>query len=454
MHGPVLSDDEQLDSANRQLADSLRAVGSKPPPGVAARWVPRKFKGLYRPSRYKVFHGGRGGAKSHTIADYLVQQGVERRMRWLCAREIQKSLSTSVHQLLVDKIVENRLQSAYEITREGIRGPHDTHFLFAGLRTNPDSVKSMEDLDGAWVEEANRCAQVSLDLLTPTVRKPGSELLFSFNRGKTTDPVDDLFLGGTPPPNSLVQQVNWRDNPWFPKVLYDEMMWMRGRDYDKYLHVWEGHPLKRTEAIVFHNWKEGDLDNQVPENAIPMFGADWGMRDPTVLVKAYLIGERTLYVAREAYKVGCTIDETPALFAGSDPRGLEDARWKNTFGHRGIEGAQSGRIIADSAYPQTIRYLNDRGFNVVPAKKGPGSIEEGIEFLQSFDIVVHPSCEHTMEELGYYAYKVDKHTDEVLPELEDKDNHVIDSLRYAAESARRAQRSRVSVHAPELIHQG
>lgn len=424
-------------------------------PVQVVREIPRKMQGLYRPARYKVLHGGRGGAKSHSIADWLVGRGVERRTRWLCAREIQKSLATSVHQLLVDKIVEQKLQDAYHITRDGIRGPHDTHFLFAGLRSNPDSVKSMEDLDGAWVEEADRCSQTSLDLLTPTVRKPGSELIFSFNRGKITDPVDNLFLGGTPPPDSWIQQVNWRDNPWFPKVLWDEMMWMKVRDYDKYLHVWEGHPLKRTEAIVFKNWVEGDLDDQVPDGTIPMFGADWGMRDPTVLVKAYIFG-RTLYIAREAYKVGCTIDETPALFAGTDNYRDEEApkRWKNQFGHRGVDGAYRNRIVADSASPQTIQYLNARGFNVVPAKKGAGSIEEGIEFLQSYDIVVHPSCEHTIQELSYYAYKIDPHTDEVLPELADKDNHVIDSVRYAAEAHRRAKANGIAIHGAEVITLG
>ena len=378
------------------------------------------------------------------MADALISRGVERRTRWLCAREIQKSLSTSVHQLLVDKIVEQGLQGAYSITRDGIRGPHDTHFLFAGLRSNPDSVKSMEDLDGSWVEEADRCSQQSLDLLTPTVRKPGSELWFSFNRQQATDPVDNLFLGGTPPPGSWIQKVNWSDNPFFPKVLYDEMMWMKNRDIDKWRHVWEGEPLSRSEAKVFSNWKVDDLDDQIPDDCHARLGADWGMRDPTVLIKVYRFG-RTLYIAREAYKVGCTIDETPSLFAGTDHK-IDNPRWQNPFGHQGVEGVMNTQIIADSSYPQTIRYLADRGFRIKGAVKGAGSIEEGVEFMQAHDIVIHPSCTHTIDEMSWYQYKIDKHTDEILPELADKDNHVIDSIRYALEADRRAKkRSKIAL---------
>lgn len=409
------------------------------------RHIPEAFQELYRPHRYKAFHGGRGGAKSHSVADYLVTRGVQRRTRWLCAREIQKSLATSVHQLLCDKIISHGLQGAYQVTREGIRGPHDTHFLFAGLRTNPDSVKSMEDLDGAWVEEANRCSQVSLDLLIPTVRKPGSEIVFTWNRTNVDDPVDKMFLGGEPPPNSVVQQVNWRDNPFFPRVLYDEMQWMRRRDKDKWLHVWEGQPLSRSDAKVFTNWTVDDLDDQIPPGCPLRYGADWGFAvDPTVLIGVYVWG-RTIYVRHEAWKVKCAIDETPSLFAGDD-RNQDRPRWKNPYRpggprHKGLPKAQSTRIVADSARPETIAYLKARGFDIVRAVKGPRSVEEGVEFLQAYDIVVHPSCIHVIDELGMYEYETDPLTDEVLSKLKDKDNHTIDSLRYALEQMRRRGRS-------------
>lgn len=397
--------------------------------------VPAPARLLYTPARYKGLHGGRGSAKSTSVADALVVRGVERPTRALCAREIQKSLRTSVYQLLLDRIDAHGLGGAYHATERGIFGPNGTQFLFAGLRTNPDSIKSMEGLDIAWVEEADRASQTSLDLLTPTLRKPGSELWFTWNRRSVKDPVDNLFLGGRPSPGALIAQMNWRDNPFFPDVLREEMLWMKERDRDKWMHIWEGHPLQRTESKVFQHWTVDDLDDEVEGmELVARFGADWGMRDPTVLVKVYRFG-RTLYIAREAYKVGATIDETPALFAGSDDR--EEPRWDNRWSHPGVEGVERGTIVADSAYPQTIRYLKDRGFSIRGALKGAGSVEEGVEFMKAHDIVVHPSCTHCQDELATYSYRIDPITDEILPELADKDNHVIDSIRYALEGERR-----------------
>lgn len=405
--------------------------------------APVKARILYKPSRYKGLWGGRGGAKSTSVADALIIRGVQRSTRWLCSREIQKSLRTSVHQLLIDRINALELNNAYTITERSITGPNRTEFLFAGLRTNPDSIKSMEGLDGAWVEEADRCSQKSLDLIIPTVRKDGSELWFTWNRFSEKDPVDSMFLGGIPPPGSLVAEMSWRDNPWFPEVLRTEMEWLKKRNRDKWMHVWEGHPQNRSDAIVFNNWTEDDLDLEVPDGTVARFGADWGMRDPTVLIKIYN-WENTLYIAREVYKVGATIDETPSLFAGSDVRDLP--RWDNKAGHPGITGVMNGNIVADSSYPQTIRYLRDRGFSIKGAIKGAGSVEEGVEFMQTMDIIVNPSCTHCIDELSQYSYKVDPLTDDVLPEFADKDNHIIDSIRYAQEGERRAagKKSRVA----------
>lgn len=420
--------------------------------------LPFAFRELRDPYRYKVFHGGRGGAKSHSFAQELVLRGHKQPLRWLCAREIQKSISASVKQLLEDKIKEAHLgpvedggNGYYKITDRAITGGDGrTEFLFAGLRTNPDSVKSMEGLDGAWVEEANNVSRRSWDLLTPTIRKEGSEIWASFNRRHKTDPVDSMFLGGTPPPRSLVRKVGWQDNPWFPAVLHEQMMWDKSRDRDKWLHVWGGEPVIRSEARVFQNWRTEDIDDQIPENCIPRLGADWGFSiDPTVLIECYVWGT-TLYFRREAYKVKCKIDETPALFAGTDTR--EPPRWSNVFVHPGLQAVRDNhRIVADSARPETVAYMKDRGFNIISARKGAGSVEEGVEFMKSYDIVVHPDCVQTADELTFYSYKEDPLTDEVLPVLADRDNHVIDAARYSLESVRKKSRATISLYGGEVI---
>jgi phage terminase large subunit len=135
------------------------------------------------------------------------------------------------------------------------------------------------------------------------------------------------------------------------------------------------------------------------------------------------IRDRTLYVDREAYKVGCEIDDTPALFDTLDPSRPGMARlWT---------------VVADSARPETISYMQRHGYpRIQPAKKGQGSVEEGITFLQNYNIVVHPRCTHTIDELTLYSYQRDRLTNAVLPILEDKKNHVIDALRYAVETLR------------------
>lgn len=379
--------------------------------------LPTAFEGLFRPARYKAYYGGRGSAKSHSIATALVLIAAQSPKRVLCAREIQKSIADSVKRLLEDKIASCGLSQMFEATKTSIKAANGSEFLFEGLRTNPESIKSMEGIDIAWVEEAATVSQASLDILIPTLRKAGSELWFSWNPRFPTDPIDKMFRAGEPPPDSIVRKVNWHDNPWFPDVLKAEMEWDRSRDPDKYAHIWMGEYWRNADAAVFRNWRIERLE--VPADARPYFGADWGFAvDPTVLVRCYL-WDRTLYVDAEAHQVGCEIDRTPALFDT-------------------ISGSREWPITADSARPETISYMQRQGFRIAPADKGPNSVKDGIEFLKSVDIVVHPRCTHLIDELTLYSWKTDKQTGEVLPVLEDKKNHVIDALRYALEATRKA----------------
>lgn len=380
--------------------------------------LPEWAECLFESSRYKAFYGGRGSGKSHSAAMALVIQAVQQPLRILCAREIQKSIKDSVKRLIDDKIEECGVSSFFESTDSEIRGKNGSLFLFAGLRTNPDSIKSMEGLDRAWCEEASRISQRSLDLLIPTLRKPGSELWFGWNPENESDPVDVMFRGEHgAPPNSIVREVNYWDNQWFPDVLRADLEYDKSRDPDKYAHIWLGEYNRKSEARVFRNWKVEEFDP--PADAVFRRGADWGFSvDPTVLVSCYVDG-RTLYVHEEAYQVGCEIDKTPELFETvTSPR-----KWM---------------ITADSARPETVSYMRRQGFHISAAIKGAGSVEDGIEFLKSYDIVVHPRCVHVADELTFYSYKTDPLTGKVIPVLEDKNNHTIDALRYALEALRRA----------------
>lgn len=339
--------------------------------------------------------------------------------RWACIREVQRSLEQSVKRLLEDKITALGVGHLFKVTAFDIVTPGDGIIIFQGMQNHTaDSIKSLEGFDGAWVEEAQSLSQRSLDLLRPTIRKEGSEIWFSWNPEHPDDPVDAFLRCDNPPPDSVVIKVNYQDNPWLPQVLKEEMEYDRSRDQDKYAHVWLGGYQKNSEARVFRNWRVEEFE--VDKDAVIRQGADWGFSiDPTVLVQCYIVG-RKLYIPYEAYRVGCEIADTPALFMTVP----ESEKWP---------------IVADSARPETISHMQNNGFpKIMPAVKGARSLEEGIEFLKSYDIIVHPRCKHVVDELTMYSYKVDPLTGKVLSVLEDKNNHTIDAIRYACESARRS----------------
>lgn len=383
--------------------------------------IGRAFRPLLEPARYKGAHGGRGSGKSHFFAQLLVAKACSvPGLRAVCVREVQRTLAQSSKRLIEDKIAELGVSDLFKITEREIETPGKGVILFEGMQShNADSIKSLEGASIAWVEEAQTLSQRSIDLLRPTIRAPGSELWFSWNPEKPTDPVDVLLRGEHPPPDSIIVGVNWDANPWFPDVLRQEMEYDRRRDPAKFAHVWGGDYQRNSEAQVFRNWRIEDFE--VSGDWILRQGADWGFSvDPSVLVQCAIVG-RTLYVIHEAYRVGCEVDFLPDLF-------------------RTVPEAERWPTIADSARPETISYMQRHGFpKMLAAVKGARSLEEGIEFLRSFDIVVHPRCRRTAAELQAYSYELDPLTQLVLPKLVDRDNHVIDSLRYACEGARRAK---------------
>ena len=391
-------------------------------------WDDKADDGL--PVRYRAVYGGRGSAKSHSFAQALILKAAEKPLRVACYREIQKSIRDSVKRLLDDKIQASGLQGFYQSTDTEIRGPNGSLFIFGGLRTNPDAVKSTEGLDIAAVFEANRVSQRSWDLLIPTIRKPGSEIWAEWNPEFESDPVDTMFRGADgSPPGSLVRHVNWVDNPYFPEVLRQELEWDKKRDPEKYAHIWLGGYQKHSEARVFKNWTVEEFER--PKGTIFRLGADWGYSiDPSVMLRCSIDGNR-LYVDYEAWQLGCEIVNLPDLFMA-------------------IPDAEKWPSNADSSRPETISYMKSHGFpKMQSAIKGAHSVEEGIQFLQSFDIVVHPRCEHLIQELTLYRYKQDPLTQQVLPLLEDKNNHCIDALRYACEGARRAKKPTVVARRPQ-----
>jgi phage terminase large subunit len=383
------------------------------------------FEPLVAPARYKAAFGGRGAAKSHFFSELWLEENVSERLDVVCIREVQKSLTYSVKRLLEQKIERFNAGYYFDVQDKRIMTRRGGVTVFEGMQDQTsESMKSFEAFDRAWFEEAQSASQRSLDTLRPTIRKAGSELWFSWNPKKATDPIDKLLRAKEPPPGAVVVRTSYRDNPWLPEELKRELAYDQRHDPDKFAHIWLGEYQRNSEARVFKNWRIEEFE--VDPAAIKRQGADWGYCvDPTVLAQCYLVG-RKLYVPYEAYMVACEIDDTPALFMT-------------------VPEAEKWPITADSARPETISHMRRHGFpKIMAAVKGPKSVEEGVEFLRSLEIIVHPRCVHTIDELTLYSFETDPLTGVVLPKLRDKNNNVIDALRYACEGADGCERERRS----------
>ena len=373
--------------------------------------VPKVFEPLFKKAQRRNFiYGGRGSAKSWSVAQYCVLRAYEKKTKVLCCRELQRSLADSVHALLSEVIVNMGLTEFFTIQKDKIYGANGSVFIFAGIRSNVSEIKSMEGVDIAWCEEAQALSRESYDVLVPTIRAKDSIIIFTFNPFKDTDPI--YVESQNPDENTLVIKANYSDNPYFPEVLKLEMERDKKTDYDRYLWIWEGQCLGLSDAQIFRG-KYTVKEFKTPKNAEFHFGADWGFStDPTAIVRSFVIGN-TLYIDQCAGEVGCDLEDTPALF-------------------NKVEGTSIYPIYADSARPETISFMRSRRYNVIAAEKWAGSVEDGISYLRSFDeIVIHPRCTGVIEEFELYQYKVDRQTGEVLREPLDKFNHYIDALRYS-----------------------
>jgi len=388
---------------------TLARIEKKPDVGLD---VPGAFRGLYRNHRYKVFYGGRGSSKSWTIARVLLSLAYTSKVRVLCVREFQTSIADSVHKLLSDQIEALGLGSFFAITKNSILCPlTGSEFLFKGLRRNINEIKSTEGIDICWAEEAQSVSAESWQILIPTIRKEYSEIWVTFNPDDSESSTWKRFVIN-PPKNALVVKVNFDGNPWFPEVLNDERLDMLAKDPDAYDWVWNGNCRTISDAVIFKGRYIVD-DFSEPEDVRPYYGVDWGFsQDPTVMVRCY-IQDNTLYVTHEAYGRGVEFEQLPGFF-DSVPKSRE---WP---------------VKADNARPETISYVRRQGFNIAPADKWPGSIEDGIAHLKGFTkIVIHPRCKHFTMEAALYKYKVDQNTGDVLPVIVDANNHLWDALRYA-----------------------
>ena len=374
-----------------------------------------KVANIYKPlwknaKRRNYIYGGRGSGKSHDVAEYCLFRAYQSKIKVLCTRELQNSIADSVYSLLKNKITDMKLDFFFTVYKDRIVGNNGSEFIFKGIHNNVSEIKSMENISIAWLEESQSLSRESIDVIVPTIRAPGSILIFTFNPYKDNDPIYMEMKNATE--DDLVIKANYSDNPWFPEELRLEMERDKKNDYQKYLWVWEGECLGLSDAQIFRG-KYVVENFETPKNADFHFGADWGFaNDPTTLVRSFIVGN-DLYIDMCAGKVGCDLEDTPSLF-------------------NEVQGSSIYPIYADSARPETISFMRSKHYNVIAAEKWNGSVEDGIQYLRSFSCIhIHERCKAVAEEFDLYQYKVDRQTGEVLRIPVDKFNHYIDAIRYS-----------------------
>lgn len=264
--------------------------------------LPEKLLFLFEPYRYKVAYGGRGSGKSWSFARALLAMGAAERLRILCTREVQKSIKESVKKLLDDQIEALGLGYFYESLSTEIRGRNGTEFMFAGLADHTvESIKSYESIDVCWIEEAQTVSKKSWDILTPTIRKPDSEIWVSFNPGLDTDEAWVRFVVNTPP-NSKVVPVNWHDNPWWSETLEQERIHSQLTAPDDYDNIWEGKCRSAVQGAIFAREVQQAVEDSritaVPYNPKLKVHAVWdlGWNDNTSIVLVQKSGPSQLAV--------------------------------------------------------------------------------------------------------------------------------------------------------------
>lgn len=362
-----------------------------------------------------VMEGGRGGAKSEALAalgvlESFIDDGVI-----LCCREIQKSISDSLYATIVSTIHKYQYESYFKILNNEITNLlTGAKFIFAGLKSNITSIKSINKLRVVLVDEAENVTDTSWSYLRPTPRYNQVRFYVVFNPRFEADATWQQFIINKDD-RTLHINISYKDNPWFPESLNNQRLRDLRGDAGRYAWIWDGKFLQISDNSILAK-KLKMLDFEInPTFGTPYIGIDWGFSvDPTAIIECYIFQD-SLYIRNAASKVGLELDDTGAYLIDHVPNVLK----------------YTSR--ADCARPETISKVKKEIPLIKGCTKWKGSVEDGVVALQAFKaIYIHPDAQCCFAELAAYSYKTDD-TDNPTTDIEDKNNHYADALRYAIE---------------------
>lgn len=396
----------------------IKEIGQNIPPKLISFMESRKM--------YQVLYGGRSSAKTHTALLKLLIRALEKpNQTILCTREFQSSIATSTYAELKQIIYEKELTHLFEVKHDHIHCHNGTRFIFKGLARDIMQIKSIPNIAVCFVEEAETITRELWDVLDPTLRKEGSELIIVFNpREKQSatyqkwidEPIDDEDV--------LRIEINYNDNPFNSPTIIKKIERMKEFDYARYEHIYLGKVLDISEDVIFKGkFKILDMGLEFENNRFKykdkvigmLYGMDFGFsQDPTAMYELCFLDADTIYIHNEIYQTGILPSNYISMI-------------KKEFGEYGLHSHWFG----DSARPDTIAQLKHDGLKIDGAAKGKGSVESGIEYLLGKEIIIHPRCKNMIFEAYNYKYKKDKNSGIVTSEIIDAHNHGWDAIRYA-----------------------
>jgi phage terminase large subunit len=393
--------------------------------------IPKKLRPLFaQDARYKVVHGGRGSAKSWTVARGLLLKAMEGPKRILCGREIQRSIKDSVHRLLGDQIQELGLGGAFQVTDTEIRGYNGSLFLFSGLQGHTvESIKSYEGVDIVWIEEAQTISKKSMQILTPTIRKPGSEIWMTLNPRVDTDYIWTEYVL-RPPENSIVIEINYDENPYFPEVLEQERQHaektMSREDYE---NIWKGKPRATIEGAIYSS----EIDALIRGGRVRPVPYDPSLKVHTVWDLGFNDATAIILVQRVASEVRVIqyIEDThkPLDHYAAELNAMRLNWGKDWLPHDGFAStlAAGGQSVA--------KILKRLGRNVSMQPIANIPVETGIKVARMLFPRVYVDSEYgarLLECLKRYRRHKPSSTGEDLGPVHDEYSHGADAWRYLA----------------------
>lgn len=388
---------------------------------------PEKLTGFLQTTKpYQVLHGGRSSAKTYTALLKLMVRALSytEPKIILCTRETQTSIQTSTYLDLKQIIDRYNLHAYFSIKFDKIVAHNGTEFLFKGLSRDINSIKSMPNIAACLVEEAETIGQPLWEVLDPTLRSKGVELIICFNPKDAQGYTYREFVASNHYGDDIYrQEINYYDNPFNSPDILKKIARMREHDYARYEHIYLGKVLDMSEDVIFKG-RFKILDMGVEFNTqfweykkqriMMLYGLDFGFSpDPAAFIELCFLDEDTIYFNREIYLNKLLPSKYIETIKEHMPEAVKDL-W-----------------AADNARNDSIAQLEFDGLNCEAAGKGKGSIESGIEYLQGKKLIIHPRCTNLIYEMYNYKHKIDKNSGKITPEIIDANNHLIDATRYA-----------------------